>query len=47
VPRGLEQISRDAIKCRRVVDHRSPPTFVWRRSGGDFPLLSKNWSKLN
>jgi len=47
VPRGLEQIGHNAIKCGRVIDHRSPSTFVWRRSGGDFPLLSKNVTSLN
>ena len=44
---GLEQIIHNAVECGRVIDHRSPPVFVWRRDGGDFPLLSKNWSKLN
>jgi hypothetical protein len=47
VPVGLEQIVNDAINYRGVIDHRSPPTFVWRRSGGDFLCFSKNWQYTN
>jgi hypothetical protein len=41
VAAGLEQLINNAINYRAVIDHGSPPTFVWRRSGGDFPLLLK------
>src|SRR5205085_5716922 len=44
---GLEQVIHNAVECGRVIDHRSPPVFVWRRDGGDFPLLSKNETSLN
>jgi hypothetical protein len=47
VPAGLEQIIDNAINYSRVIDHRSPPTFVWRRSGGDFLFFSKNWQTAN
>src|ERR1051325_5487368 len=44
---GLEQVINNAVQFGCVIDHRSPPTFVWRRSGGDFLLFSKNWQIAN
>jgi hypothetical protein len=45
VSAGLERIIDNEINYGRVIDHHSPPTFVWRRSGGDFLFFSKNWQR--